>query len=44
MLMETSHLGVSLALASLRLQSIDIDLRSHVDYLFIKGLGMGKNR
>ena len=37
---EMRHLGVSLALDSLRLQGIDIDLRSHVDYLIIKSMGI----
>jgi hypothetical protein len=40
MLREMRHLGVSLALDSLRLQGIDIDLRSHTDYLFIKAQGI----
>jgi len=37
---EMRHLGVSLALDSLRLLSVDIDLRSHVDYLFLKACGV----
>jgi hypothetical protein len=40
MLKEMRHLGVSLALDSLRFQAIDIDLRSHVDYLFLKAMGL----
>ena len=40
MFKEMRHVGVSLALDSLRLQSIDIDLRTHTDYLFIKGQGI----
>jgi hypothetical protein len=40
MFREMRHLGVSLALDSLRLQGIDIDLRTHTDYLFIKSQGI----
>lgn len=40
MFREMRHLGVSLALDSLRLQGIDIDLRSHTDFLFIKAQGI----
>lgn len=40
MLREMRHLGVSLALDSLRLLGIDIDLRSHTDYLFLKAQGI----
>ena len=40
MLREMRHLGVALALDSLRLQSIDIDLRSHMDYLYLKACGV----
>ncbi len=40
MFKEMRHLGVSLALDSLRLQSIDIELRAHIDYLFIKAQGI----
>jgi hypothetical protein len=40
MLREMRHLGVSLALDSLRLLGIDVDLRSHVDYLFLKAMGL----
>ena len=40
MFKEMRHLGVSLALDSLRLQSIDIDLRTHADYLFLKAQGI----
>lgn len=40
MLREMRHLGVSLALDSLRLQGIDIDLRSHTDFLFLKAQGI----
>jgi hypothetical protein len=34
------HVGVSLALDSLRLHGIDIDLRTHTDFLFIKSQGI----
>ena len=40
MFREMRHLGVSLALDSLRLMGIDIDLRTHTDYLFIKSQGI----
>ena len=40
MFREMRHLGVSLALDSLRLQGIDIDLRTHTDFLFIKSQGI----
>jgi hypothetical protein len=40
MFREMRHVGVSLALDSLRLQGIDIDLRTHTDFLFIKGQGI----
>jgi len=40
MFREMRHVGVSLALDSLRLQGIDIDLRTHTDYLFIKSSGI----
>jgi hypothetical protein len=40
MFREIRHLGVSLALDSLRLQGIDIDLRTHTDFLFIKSQGI----
>jgi hypothetical protein len=40
MFREMRHLGVSLALDSLRLYGIDIDLRTHTDYLFIKSQGI----
>ena len=40
MFKEMRHLGVSLALDSLRLRSIDIDLRTHIDFLFVKSLGI----
>jgi hypothetical protein len=40
MFREMRHLGISLALNSLRLQGIDIDLRSHVDFLFLKAQGI----
>jgi hypothetical protein len=42
MLREMRHLGVSLALDSLRLLGIDIDLRAHIDYLFLKAQGIDK--
>jgi len=40
MFREMRHVGVSLALDSLRLQGIDIDLRTHTDFLFIKSQGI----
>ncbi|MBN2261082.1 MAG: hypothetical protein JW702_11080 [Clostridiales bacterium] len=40
MFKEMRHLGVSLALDSLRLQGIDIELRTHTDYLFVKSQGI----
>ena len=40
MFKEMRHLGVSLALDSLRLLSIDVELRAHIDYLFIKAQGI----
>ncbi len=41
LLREMRHLGFSLGLDSLRFQSIDIDVRSHVDYLILKSQGLG---
>jgi len=40
LLRESRHMGISLALDSLRFLSIDVDLRSHVDFLFLKSLGL----
>jgi hypothetical protein len=40
MFKEMRHVGVSLVLDSLRLQDIDIDLRTHTDYLFVKSQGI----
>jgi len=40
MFREMRHLGVSLVLDSLRLQGIDIDLRTHTDFLLIKSQGI----
>jgi len=40
MFREMRHVGVSLALDSLRLQGIDIDLRTHTDFLLIKSQGI----
>jgi len=40
MLKEMRHVGVSLALDSLRMYSIDKDLRTHTDYLFLKSQGI----
>jgi len=40
MMRESRHAGLAMALDSLRSMSIDIDLRSLVDYLVIKNLGM----
>jgi hypothetical protein len=40
MFKEMRHVGVSLALDSLRLQGIDIDLRTHTDFLFVKSQGI----
>lgn len=40
LLREMRHLGFSLGLDSLRFQAIDIDIRSHVDYLILKSQGL----
>jgi hypothetical protein len=40
LLREARHMGLSLCLDSLRLLGIDVDLRSHVDYLFLKAMGL----
>lgn len=40
MLREMRHLGVALGLDSLRFFSIDIDIRSHTDYLLFKAQGI----
>jgi len=40
MFKEMRHVGVSLALDSLRLHSIDINLRTHTDYIFVKAQGI----
>jgi energy-coupling factor transporter ATP-binding protein EcfA2 len=40
MLREMRHLGISLTLDSLRMKGIDIDLRSRIDFLFVKALGL----
>ncbi len=40
MFKEMRHVGVSLASDSLRLQGIDIDLRTYADFLFVKSQGI----
>lgn len=40
MLRESRHSGISLGLDSLRFTSIDVDVRSVVDYLILKSLGV----
>ena len=40
MLREMRHLGCALAFDTLRLLGIDVDLRSHCDYLYLKAQGI----
>jgi hypothetical protein len=40
MLRESRHLGVALALDSLRYMGIDKDVRSHIDFMLIKACGI----
>jgi len=41
MLREMRHLGCALGLDTLRTMAIDIDIRSHTDYLILKSQGIG---
>jgi hypothetical protein len=40
MLRESRHLGLALGLDSLRYMGIDKDVRSHIDYMFLKACGI----
>ena len=40
MLREMRHMGIGLVLDSLRLMGVDVDLRSHVDYMYLKSQGI----